>query len=50
MYAGRNYKFSINDFFAVVPTALFFDGLHLSNTGYQLWADVMNPLFNQLLQ
>ncbi|XP_037039005.1 platelet-activating factor acetylhydrolase IB subunit beta homolog isoform X2 [Bradysia coprophila] len=28
---------------------LFWDGLHLSEAGYQRWAELMNPLFNQLI-
>ncbi|KAJ6642054.1 Platelet-activating factor acetylhydrolase IB subunit alpha2 [Pseudolycoriella hygida] len=32
-----------------VPSALFYDGLHLTTDGYQLWADTMQPLFNQLI-
>lgn len=38
------------DVWGVVPTDLFYDGLHLSLAGYQLWADTMNPLFNELIQ
>lgn len=37
-------------FYAVVPSTLFADGVHLTTAGYQLWADTMNPLLNELIQ
>ena len=40
---------SFSESWGVVPAALFSDRLHLTEAGYQRWADVMNPLFNQLI-
>jgi len=39
-----------SDVWGAVPDNLFYDGLHLSAAGYQLWADTMNPLFYQLIE
>lgn len=50
MYSIYPNALLLNVFFTVVPPALFFDGLHLTTLGYDLWAHTMNPLFNQLLQ
>jgi lysophospholipase L1-like esterase len=33
----------------VIPD-LFTDGLHLSNAGYQMWADTMDPIFQELMK
>lgn len=37
-------------FFSVVPSTLFADGVHLTTEGYELWAEVMNPLLYELLE
>jgi len=39
-----------SDTWGIVPDNLFVGGLHLTAAGYELWAQLMNPLFNQLLQ
>ncbi|KAJ6641470.1 Platelet-activating factor acetylhydrolase IB subunit beta like [Pseudolycoriella hygida] len=39
-----------SDVWGTVDSNLFWDGLHLSEAGYQRWADLMNPLFNELIQ
>lgn len=40
----------VNYCFTAVNGNYFWDGLHLSEAGYQRWAELMNPLFNQLIQ
>ena len=40
---------SFSEAWGSVPDALFYDRLHLTTAGYQKWAQVMNPLFNQLI-
>jgi len=38
------------DSWGVVPSSLFADGVHLTTGGYQLWAETMNPILNDLIQ
>lgn len=43
-------NFFFNFIFPVVPSTLFSDGIHLTTAGYELWAEIMNPVLNQLIQ
>lgn len=39
-----------SDQWGIVNNNLFYDGLHLTSAGYQMWADLMDPLFNDIIK
>ncbi|XP_037028074.1 platelet-activating factor acetylhydrolase IB subunit beta-like [Bradysia coprophila] len=43
-------QFRDNNAWGVVPATLFSDGVHLTTGGYELWAEIMNPVLNKLIQ
>lgn len=43
-------RFQVEIFISVVPATLFSDGIHLTTAGYELWAEIMNPVLNDLIQ